>query len=47
VRDPRQAFVFVLGVELQDVVTGEVVLDEAPKVVLVASGRSDDELGVV
>lgn len=40
----RQPLVLVLRVQLEDVVAGKVVLDEAPELLLVSSGRRNDEL---
>lgn len=42
--DSQQSFVLVLGVQLHQVVAGEVVLHEFAEVVLVAGGRCDEQL---
>jgi len=44
-RDSLESLVLLIGVELYDVVVGEVVLDEPPEVLLVAGGRGDEKLG--
>lgn len=45
--DSDEPFVLILGVQLHDVVADQVVLDELPEVVLVASGGSDEQLSRV